>query len=116
MIADLGSDQYSRRKKATQQLEKLGEPARSALTQALKDGPSPEVRRRLERLLAKLDGPLTASEELRNLRSLEVLEYVNTPKARVVLKALAQGAPEARLTLDAKAALERFAKRQRRQR
>jgi hypothetical protein len=34
---------------------------------------------------------LTASEELQNLRSLEVLEYVNTPEALVVLKTLAQG-------------------------
>jgi len=49
-------------------------------------------------------------------RSLDVLEHVNTAEALAVLKGLAAGAPEARLTLDAKAALDRSAKRQRSER
>jgi RNA polymerase sigma factor (sigma-70 family) len=116
LIADLDSATFSEREKATQELEKLGELARSALTQALKNQPSPEARHRMEPLLAKFDGPVTAPEQLQNIRSLEVLEYVNTAEALAVLKGLAEGEPEARLTLDAKAALDRLAKQQRSQR
>ena len=47
----------------------------------------------------------------RALRSIEVLEHIGTQESQVVLKALSQGAPEARLTQQAKAALERLAKR-----
>jgi hypothetical protein len=42
---------------------------------------------------------------------LEVLEHIGTPEAREVLKALAKDAPDARLTREAKAALERLARR-----
>jgi len=40
-----------------------------------------------------------------------VLEYIATPKAQAVLKALANGTPEARLTGEARKALPRLAKR-----
>ena len=50
-------------------------------------------------------------ERLREWRALEVLEQIGTPEARAVLKALAEGAPAARLTQGAKVALERLAKR-----
>jgi len=40
----------------------------------------------------------------------EVLEYIATSEAQQILKALAQGAPAARLTEEAKAALARRAK------
>jgi len=45
------------------------------------------------------------------LRALEVLEQVGTPEARQVLTTLATGAPHARLTREAKAALDRLSKR-----
>ena len=41
-------------------------------------------------------------------RAIHVLEYCKTTAARAVLETLAQGAPEARLTLDAKAAVARM--------
>jgi len=41
------------------------------------------------------------------VRAVEVLESLGTPKAREVLQTLAKGAAEARLTREAKAALER---------
>jgi len=49
-IADLDSDQFAVREKATRELEKQGESARPALRKALENHPKPEARKRLERL------------------------------------------------------------------
>jgi hypothetical protein len=49
-IADLDSDQFAVREKATQELKKLGESAQPALRQALENQPKPEAKKRLERL------------------------------------------------------------------
>jgi hypothetical protein len=61
--------------------------------------------------LEKLDGAVTASDFLRALRALEALEQMATPEAHALLTTLAGGAAEARLTQEAKASLERLAKR-----
>jgi hypothetical protein len=45
------------------------------------------------------------------VRAIEVLEHIGTPDANELLQTLATGAPEARLTQEAKASLERLAKR-----
>src|SRR5439155_3356285 len=110
-VTDMNDKQYSVRDKAAKELEKLGESAEPALQKAVTANPSAEVRRRAEELLQKLRGPVTHSEMLRAYRSVMVLEEIGTADAQEVLKDLAQGAPEARLTRDAKASLERFAKR-----
>ena len=96
------------REKAAGELERWGERAVPALRRALVGGPSPEARRQIERLLGRLDGPVTAPEALRAVRAVEVLEQAGTPEARRVLEALAGGAPEARLTREAKASLGRL--------
>lgn len=49
--------------------------------------------------------------QLQLLRAVEVLEQIDTPEARRLLAELAQGAAAARLTQEAKAALERLEKR-----
>jgi hypothetical protein len=79
------------------------------LRQALERRPSPETRRRLNDLLALPAGRLRGPEVLRALRATQALEYVGTPAARQVLAALAQGSPQARVTQEAKATLERLA-------
>jgi RNA polymerase sigma factor (sigma-70 family) len=111
LIADLDNDEFAVRERATQELERLGEQAEAPLRQALNKSPSPEPRRRLERLLGQLRGQPPAPELLRSLRAIEVLEHVGTPQARDLLETLARGTAEARLTREAKASLERLSKR-----
>jgi WD40 repeat protein len=109
LIAGLDSDEFAARGRASEELERLGELAGAALHKALAARPGPEARRRLERLVKKLGGPVASPDALRPLRAVEALEKVGTPEARRVLAALAGGAPEARLAREANAALERLA-------
>jgi hypothetical protein len=110
LIADLDSDRFSVRQRAEQALAELGEKAEGALRRALAKDPPLHVRKCLDTLLEKLDGPVKDPERLCALRAVEVLENVGTPQARNMLESLAAGAPEARLTREAKTSLERLAK------
>ena len=49
-----------------------------------------------------------SSDSLRQIRAIKVLEHLNTADARGLLQELGEGAPEARLTREAKAALQRL--------
>jgi RNA polymerase sigma factor (sigma-70 family) len=111
LVAQLDSENFDTRESATRELRALGELAAAILHDTLAGQPSAEVRRRVEGLLRELDGPLVASDRLRDLRAIEVLERVGTPEARRVLDTLAKGVPEAQLTQEAKAALVRLARR-----
>jgi WD40 repeat protein len=111
LIADLDNPRYTVRQAASRQLEALGELAEPALQDVLASQPNQEVRRRAERLLNRLSQPAASSEWWRALRALEVLEYMGTPEAQHVLKLLADGAPAARLTQEARASLKRLARR-----
>jgi RNA polymerase sigma factor (sigma-70 family) len=113
LIADLDDKQFAVRQKAAQELEKLGQAAEPALRRCLEGKPSLEVRQRVELLLAKIRPGILPPDELRTLRAVETLELIGTAPARQLLEALAKGAPEARLTLEAKASLERMARRAR---
>jgi hypothetical protein len=106
LIADLDSDDFQIREKATRALDELGDTVGPALRQVVAGRPSSEVRSRVNRLLEKLATP--APELLRNLRALEALEAIDGPEARQVVERIANGAAEARLTRDAKAALARI--------
>jgi hypothetical protein len=107
-IAELDSPQFARREAATKQLSELGELAEGALRKALSKAPL-EVRRRIEGLLAL--PPLARTPEARrHLRAIRVLESIGTREAETLLRMLAEGAPEARVTQDAKATLDRLAR------
>ena len=67
-----------------------------------------EFRRRLDMLLARPSAIVHGSEVLRGYRAIQILEYAGTPEARQLLQTLSQGAPAARLTMEAKASLERL--------
>jgi RNA polymerase sigma factor (sigma-70 family) len=113
LIADLGSDDFAVREKATEELDKLGEAALDVLRKALARQPALDTRRRLEQLIEKQEREdwFPSPDRLRTLRAVEVLERVGTPEARRVLEALVNGAAGDRLTQDALAARERLSGR-----
>jgi RNA polymerase sigma factor (sigma-70 family) len=108
LVADLGSDTFEVRERATARLEKLGYGAEPALREVLKGEPPFETRRRVERLLEKL---LSSREWLRVQRAVRVLELIGDAEARRVLQGLARGVAGARLTQEARASLDRLARR-----
>jgi hypothetical protein len=89
-------------------LEDLAVPA---LRKALEGEPTPEVRRRAADLLEKRKGADKALAALRVRRLLEALERSGAKEAIRLLEELVQAAPDARTRQDAKACLERLAKR-----
>jgi hypothetical protein len=105
LLANLEADDFKTREQATQELEKIGEQALPVLKKALADKPSLEARKRIERLVEQASAQ--TSGLLRGLRAIEVLEHSGTTEGRHVLVALAGGAPQARLTREAKASLQR---------
>ena len=68
---------------------------------------SAEVRQTAKRLLDGISGPMRDPDRLREVRAVELLERIATSEAKSVLRALAKGA-DARLTREARAALERL--------
>ncbi len=107
-IADLDSDEFAVRQKATQALEQLDNLAEATLRKKLAEKPSPEVCRQIEDLLK--------SKELRPgvlqaLRGLEALELIGNNEATEVLKTMASGTEAAVLTQEAKASMGRLKKR-----
>jgi WD40 repeat protein len=119
LLRDLDDDAFAVRDKARRELKKLGAAAEPVLRQALaKKGLSLETRRRLEQLLKAVESssrqPPTG-EALRNVRALEVLEQIGTREARAALKALTtDGEAESSLTHEARLALERLERTERR--
>jgi WD40 repeat protein len=111
LIADLDDEQFAVRERASDALAKLGHAAEPALRKALERKPSLEVRQRVAALLARLGEQVASPEQLRLSRAVEALERIGTAEARKVLRELSQGAADAWLTQEAKASLERLAKR-----
>ncbi|HEV3117238.1 MAG TPA: WD40 repeat domain-containing protein, partial [Gemmataceae bacterium] len=110
LVADLDSDQFDVREKATRGLRDMADLAELPLRTALAGAASPELRRRAETLLEDM-GLGRSPTLLQNFRAIEVLEHIATPEARQLLQKLAGGAVEARLTREAKAACDRLAAR-----
>lgn len=104
-IAAMDSAVFAERERATEELEKLGESVSAELRQKLSQKPPLEVRRRIETLLEKLQ-IVPQGRRLQALRAVEVLEHIDTPQARDMLRKLAEGAAAARLTQEAQRALK----------
>jgi hypothetical protein len=110
-IEDLDSGDFNIRETATRELEQVGALAAGALKKKLETPlPSLEVRRRVARLLEKLDAHVLSSDELRQRRSVEVLFLIGTPEARTLVEELSRGASGATLTEDARRTLARMPK------
>jgi WD40 repeat protein len=110
LIADLDHEEFARREAAFRELWELEELAEPAVRAALQGNLAAEPRRRLKRLL-ETSLVVRSSEKLRHLRAIEVLEHIGSAEAQRTLTRLAGGDPEARLTQEAKASLERLARR-----
>jgi hypothetical protein len=106
LIAQLDDTSFPARERAERALLKLGADALPAVRQALAGKPSEEARRRLEGIAAKLpEVPAPDAATRRLLWGIELLERWGTPAARL-LERLAQGAPDAWATHEARASLE----------
>jgi RNA polymerase sigma factor (sigma-70 family) len=111
LVKDLDSDSFDVREKAQKRLEELGGTAETELRAALSKDPSPDVKRRLETLLASRPLPATSPKTLRRLRAMQVVERLGSPEARPILADLAEGGAHPAEKYEARAALERIAAR-----
>jgi WD40 repeat protein len=107
LLADLDSDDFETREQAEKELGAMQEVAAPALRAALRNKPSLDLALRARRLLERISPSLPRQQAL----ALMVLEDVGSPAARRLLRELAGGAAEARLTKQARAALERLGRR-----
>src|SRR5262249_8200804 len=109
LLSDLDSREFAVRENAMKEVESLDERATGPCRKVLASKPSLELRRRVELLLEKLTRKWfsPSQERLQSLRALELLERIGTPEARQVLESLATGTPEARLTQEAAASINR---------
>jgi RNA polymerase sigma factor (sigma-70 family) len=110
LLADLDAEDFARREDASRELARLGFEVEPALRRILDGKPSLEMRRRVEALLRDLSCQTAMTPDaLRQLRAIQTLEQIGSAGARQILTSLAEGAPAAPATRDAKAALTRLA-------
>jgi RNA polymerase sigma factor (sigma-70 family) len=112
-LEELGSDKFAVREAAMRDLEKVAGAVESDLRKALEKPPSLEVRDRLLRLLKIVEAAeveALPAAEVRQVRAVAVLERIGNAEARALLRELANGAPDARVTRAAKGALGRLAR------
>jgi WD40 repeat protein len=108
LIADLDKDAFAVRTRATVELTELWPDTEAALRAVVAKPSSLEARRRAEGILREMGKAITPGGKLRALRAAEVLEWIATKEARTVLRELAKGTPDARLTREAAAACRRL--------
>lgn len=112
LLSDLDAPKFSVRTRTAARLSSMGRFIEARLREELSKKPSLEMRRRLEDILALVTSEQPAGEELRVLRSLEVLEIVGTAEAKELLRELSGGAATCGLTNEAKTVLERLSNRE----
>jgi hypothetical protein len=98
------------REEAARLLDWLGERAEPTAREALRGKPFLEVRRRIEPVLGQLEW-LQNTRPGAQVASCRSAGGVGNPEAVIVLDALAEGAPELRLTQEAQGSIERPARR-----
>ena len=112
LIADLDSEVFAKRQKASEDLAGFGRVVEKSLRHTLTMCPTLEVRKRILDLLDRMrDAPDSIPAQPRQIRCVELLESIGDAEARRLLRVLAGGIDEAELTHQAKASLERLARR-----
>jgi hypothetical protein len=106
LIAEAQKRDYNTRKKAIIELRKIGAPAAPILRRVMDRGGDESLRK----LQGELESLTPVVDQTRTTRALAVLERIGTAEARQLLEKLANGAADAELTIQAKAALERVKK------
>jgi hypothetical protein len=109
LMPELDSDRFTVRNKATQELEAMGELAAPFLEEKLQGTLKLETRRRIERVIARVQSGDLPSTLLRLLRAIEILEAIGSAPARERLQRLAAETPAPSLRREAQAALDRLA-------
>jgi hypothetical protein len=111
LVADLDSDRFAERERASRELRRIGLAALPALRRALDGKPSLEMGRRIERLLQDIETEIPPPDVRRAARAVAILESAGGAEARQLLEALAGGPANDYLTEQARAALGRVALR-----
>jgi hypothetical protein len=107
LIQDLQGQNASARRKAMTELRKHGEAGLGAILQVGEDQRQTQA---MNVMVVKLEKQLASPERQRAIKSVRVLESIGSDGAKSLLDKLSKGAAGARLTTDAKAALERMGK------
>ena len=102
LIAVLDDETVAVRDDAYHKLEVMSPWIESHLKKALATAKTLELQRRLQTLITKVGG-----STLPLLRAVEALEHAPGPEARKLLRRIAAGEPDARVTREARQALER---------
>ncbi len=108
LLNELDYKEFKVRTAAMAELRDLGPRAEVGLRQALAKPSSLEAGRRIQSILTELEEPMRSPESLRQVRAVEALERIGTAEARQLLRDLAGGLPQARLTREAGQALKRL--------
>ena len=90
-IDKLDNDDFQVRENATKELIDSGELAEDSLRQAFAGSLSPEAQRRVIQVLNKLPSAVPHSTTLATIRSLELLELLNTPESRRLIEEISLG-------------------------
>jgi hypothetical protein len=107
LIKELDSDVFADRQTAALELKGLGEPAIVAISEWLESDCSTEMRRRLRSLLRDLEARKD-SNQLRLIRSIEVLEYIRSADAIGLLEKIGESTGDARVIAEARASVKRI--------
>jgi WD40 repeat protein len=109
-LADLDSDSFEARERASKALAEMGELALGPVQRLLKDPPSLEVKMRARLILEKITEPVRTPDRRRVLESIELLEQLRTAAALDLLKELERDALVPQIRTEARQALERAAR------
>jgi len=104
-VADLDSDRFAVRDKASKALLEIGPQAEGLAQKTLKGNITLEHRQRLEQFLTK-----SRADTIRQLRAISTLDQIRTPEAIDVLKEISKAAGQSQIGEAARAALQRAQK------